>query len=184
MSQKCTATCRDGSPCNAWAVSGEEKCRMHLGKSPDGSSHEDNQNAQTHALFSSKDGYYQNLPQDEQEWVFDLTHTLLDRVRDRGDDPDMFDREALKNIAIDLHRISHANSYLSDEGLTQLESFVEDGVQMQREKVNIWAGELRQYNESVYRRMQKHGLLDDPESQKADAQENLAQAWVSGLTDD
>ncbi len=28
------------------------------------------------------------------------------------------------------------------------------------------------------------GLLDDPESQKADAQENLAQAWVSGLTDD
>ena len=45
MTEKCIATCTDGSECNAYPVSGEDKCRMHLGKSPDGSSHEGNDNA-------------------------------------------------------------------------------------------------------------------------------------------
>ncbi len=31
----CTATYRDGSSCRAWPVRGEDKCRMHLGKSPE-----------------------------------------------------------------------------------------------------------------------------------------------------
>lgn len=29
--------------------------------------------------------------------------------------------------------------------------------------MNLWAGEMRQYNESIERRLDKHGLLDRPE---------------------
>ena len=143
---------------------------MHLGKSVDGSSHEQNQNAQTHALFSDKDGYYHDLEDDEQEWVFDFTHTLLDRHRRvHGEEPDMFDKEALKNIAIDYHRIADANDWFRKNGLVNRDFEDSPDKTKQTIKVNVWAKEIRQYNESIYRRMEKHGLLNDPESQKADA---------------
>lgn len=57
-SKKCTATCRDGSDCEAWAVTGEEKCRMHLGKSADGESHANNGNAETYALHSDTETWF------------------------------------------------------------------------------------------------------------------------------
>lgn len=40
--EKCVATCKDGSACNAYPVEGSDKCRMHQGTSSDGSSHEGN----------------------------------------------------------------------------------------------------------------------------------------------
>lgn len=155
----------------AYPVSGRDKCQIHKGTNSDGSSHESNQNAQTHALFASHDGYYHDLEDDEQTWVFDFTHTLLDRYRTfHGKGPDMFDKEALKNIAIDFHRVAHANGYFRKKGLVQtnFQSSI-DGPVPVGDEVNAWAKEIRQYNESVYNRMKKHGLLDDPDSQAADA---------------
>ncbi|SIS00234.1 hypothetical protein SAMN05421858_5108 [Haladaptatus litoreus] len=170
---------REGNPCGrsaGWGTDFESgKCRNHRGTSPDGESHENNQNAQTHGLFSKHDGYYHDLDEDEQEWVFDFTNSLLDRLRkSHGKEPDMFDKEALKNIAIDFHRVAHANGYFREKGevQTQWASTMEGRVPM-GDEVNVWASEIRQYNESIYRRMQKHGLLDDPESQKADALSDL-----------
>lgn len=142
----------------------------------DGGAPEGNQNAQTHGLFASRDGYHNDLDDDEQQWVFDFTNALLDRHREmKGKEPDMFDREALKNIAIDFHKVAHANGYFREEGLVQTnwQGTMEGRVPL-GDEVNVWASEIRQHNESVYRRMQKHGLLDDPESQKADALGQLA----------
>lgn len=66
MSQKCTARRKsDGEPCEAWAVTGEDKCRMHLGKN--GDSHDDNQNARTHGAFS-------------KHWRSDLTGDEIDSL--------------------------------------------------------------------------------------------------------
>lgn len=171
---------QSGNPCErvaGWGIPDDEsgKCRQHRGTSPDGTSHEKNQNAQSHGLFSKHDGYYHDLDESEQEWVFDFTNTLLDRLRKaHGKEPDMFDKEALKNICIDFHRVAHANGYFREKGQTQTQwqGTMEGRVPL-GDDVNVWASEIRQYNESVYRRMQKHGLLDDPESQKADALENL-----------
>jgi len=173
--------------CNAWRQGDFNYCYHHKGLDQGTGAPEGNTNAQTHGLFSERDGYYQALPDDEQEWVFDMTNTLLDRVRNRqGKDPDLFDKEALKNIAIDMHKVAHANGYFREKGIVET-SFVqgEDGPVPVGDKVNTWAKELRQHNESVYRRMKKHGLLDDPESQKADAiekvtlevSENVTSTW-------
>lgn len=170
--------------CHGHAMGPHGKCNSHGGGTPtaeenpkQGRGDQDkNQNAQTHALFSQHDGYYHDLDEDEQEWVFDFTHTLLDRHRNaHGKKPDMFDREALKNIAIDFHRIAHANGYFREKGLVQTDyqGTMEGRVPL-GDEVNVWAGEIRQYNESIYRRMKKHGLLDDPDSQQADAMNNLA----------
>lgn len=62
---QCTATRKDGEPCEAYAVTGEDKCRMHLGKSTDGSSHEGNQNARKHGAFS--DHFRSDLTEPEIE---------------------------------------------------------------------------------------------------------------------
>lgn len=131
----------------------------------DGGAPAGNQNAQTHGLGASHDGYYADLDAAGKEWVHDFTDDLLDRYqRRRGQDPDEFDKEALRNIAIDFHRIARANGWYADHG--PIHDTGEGEVDL---KVNEWASEIRRYNESVYDRMQKHGLLDDPESQKAAA---------------
>jgi hypothetical protein len=173
-----------GDPCGrpaGWGVDDSSgKCKHHRGTNSDGSSHEKNQNASTHALFSSHDGYYHDLDDVEQEWVFDFTNDLLDRHRRVHDrEPDMFDKEALKNIAIDFHRVAHANGYFRDKGLVETK-FVqgEEGPQPAGDKLNEWAKEIRQYNESVYNRMKKHGLLEDPESDKADAMRGLTDVFA------
>lgn len=51
MAKKCAARRKsDGEPCQAYPVTGEDKCRMHLGKN--GDSHADNDNAYKHGAFS------------------------------------------------------------------------------------------------------------------------------------
>jgi uncharacterized protein YjcR len=128
-----------------------------------------NQNAQKHALFSSHDGYYHDLDEQGKEWVAGFLEDLLDRYRDvHGEEPDRFDREALKNIAIDFHRVAKANSWFAKEGLTHEEKIISEDYTKVETKLTVWASEIRRYNESVSRRMQKHGLLRDPESKKAE----------------
>lgn len=181
---RCPGTNRNGDPCGhpaGWGTDTDDgPCKFHGGAST--GAPEGNQNAQTHALFADHDGYYHNLDDDAQQWLFDFTHVLLDRHRDaHGKEPDMFDREALKNIAIDFHRVAHANEWFAENGMVQQD--IQDTPQSfsKTTKINVWASEIRQYNESIYRRMQKHGLLNDPESQKADAMSDVSQAYLESL---
>ncbi len=164
--------------CNAWKQGEYDYCYHHKGLQETDGAPEGNQNAKTHGLFSSHDGYYQDLSDEEQEWVFDFTNDLLDRHRDyHGSEPDMFDKEALKNIAIDFHRVAHANGYFREKGLVETQfQQTDDGPVPVGDKLNEWAKEIRQYNESVYNRMKKHGLLEDPDTKQAQAEMSLAEA--------
>lgn len=141
----------------------------------DGGAPAGNQNAQTHGLFADHDNYFNDLEDDEQAWVFDFTNDLLDRYRrHHGKEPDMFEHESLKNVAIDFHRIANANGWFAEQGLVHHETDMSGGTPTEEVKLNVWSREIRKYNESVYQRMQKHGLLDDPETQKADAIDDLS----------
>jgi hypothetical protein len=52
MTEKCTATCKDGTPCQAYPVEGSDKCRMHRGTNTDGESHDGNDWAAKHGAYS------------------------------------------------------------------------------------------------------------------------------------
>lgn len=52
MPEKCVATCKDGSDCNAYPVEGSDKCRMHRGTGDDGESHDGNDWAAKHGAWS------------------------------------------------------------------------------------------------------------------------------------
>lgn len=54
----------------------------------------------------------------------------------------------------------------ADEGLTQLRQEVVGDETITAEKLNLWASEIRQYNESIERRLDRHSLLDPPEDRE------------------
>lgn len=56
-----------------------------------------------------------------------------------------------------------ANDYFADEGLTQIREEVVGDEKITAEKLTIWSSELRMYNESIERRLDRHSLLDPPE---------------------
>lgn len=76
-SQKCEASCKDGSACGAWAVTGETKCRVHLGKSVDGSSHENNGFSERHGLTSDRAKWFDRHRDDVKEWVRTLVASYI-----------------------------------------------------------------------------------------------------------
>jgi hypothetical protein len=73
MIEKCTASCKDGTPCNAYSLQGEDKCRMHIGKN--GDSHQNNDNAVDVGAWA-EDFYEDFLTKAEKERVFKSAEAL------------------------------------------------------------------------------------------------------------
>lgn len=78
MTDTCSATCKDGSPCNAYPVEGSDKCRMHRGTN--GDSHAGNQNATTHGAFSEH--FRSDLTDDETAAL----EAVIDHLRSIDDE--------------------------------------------------------------------------------------------------
>lgn len=170
LDDRCAARCRDGGYCTQWPIQGSNRCKMHGGltptkdENPDVGPPEGSANARTHGLHMKRDGYTERQDEQDQEWIYELTESLVDMWRARhGDKPPAAIRNRLENIAIDMHRVAWANDYFADAGLTQIRQEVVNDDKITTEKLTLWAGEIRQYNESIERRLDKHGLLDPPE---------------------
>lgn len=130
---------------------------------PGGGAPEQNTNARKHSLYMREDDYIQRQSDDDQNWIFELTESLVDMYRRRhGGKPPKAIRNRLESIAIDMHRVAWANDYFADEGLTQIRQEVVGDETITAEKLNLWASEIRHYNDSIEKRMDKHGLLDPP----------------------
>lgn len=131
---------------------------------PGGGAPESNTNARKHSLYMREDDYIERQSDDDQTWIYELTESLVDMWRKRhGDKPPKAIRNRLESIAIDMHRVAWANSYFADEGLTQIRQEVVGDETITAEKLNLWASEIRHYNDSIEKRLDKHGLLDPPE---------------------
>lgn len=194
MTKECGSTdTGDGEPCSRTIPEDAEACFMHredgppdtLGAPPgntnalknSGGAPIENDNAVRHELFSDRDAYYQRLDEDRKAWVYDLTHAILDRVRSTRGEVDLVDRELAKNVAIDLDKAATANEYISRQGL--LQDIVVNGddgpVVLEDAEEHTLLRELRLHNESIIKRLQRLGVLEDPLSQSADATRSLAE---------
>lgn len=177
----CGAKNRKGEPCKQRPVMGlksegplPRRCKYHGGATPtkeeapekwvNAGPPKGSTNGLKHGLHMARNGYIEKQTDDDQEWIRDMAASLEDRVRKRGRDPDLIDRELLKNLAIDMHKVAHANEYFANRGLTERTDVVIDGESVSTEQINKWATELRHHNESIYRRLDKHGLLEDGET--------------------
>jgi len=158
--------------CNAKAGSGTDhlgrgRCKYHGGAStgaPDG-----NQNGATHSLHADPQNYHDSLPPEEKEYVRDVAETIEDRIRANTGSVDSLDHVMARRIAIELHIVSKASDYVENvSGLTET-IMTESG---EREKKAALLGEIRKRDNAIFKMLKDIGVLDDPESQKANALES------------
>lgn len=115
MSPKCTAQCRDGSPCEAYAVRGEDKCRMHLGKKPDGSSHEGNGFAIKHGAYADRRTLYTDVFGDgERKLVREIFADYLEIYKRRYGEPGLGIKVELLAVSINMVAELHASNWCVD----------------------------------------------------------------------
>lgn len=141
---------------------GEGRCKFHAGQSTGAPAH--NQNGQKNALDADPHHYHENLPPEEQEWIDRIQTSLLTRVKERhGRDPDFLDQVLTRLVSIELHIVFKASDYSKDE-LVQV--IVQDGGSFEQEGALV--KEVRRYGNNIVQNLNKLGLLESPEQQKAD----------------
>lgn len=173
----CPGTNNRGEPCGldaGWGTDNDSgPCKFHGGLGGSGGAREgsgapkNNGNAEKHALTADPKKYHERQSADDQEWIFELSETILDRIRRVRGDVDPLDRVLARRIAIKLHIAAKASEYVDETGIVQ-EVFVEDGGYT-KEIPNGIVQELRQYDREILNELKKLGLVDDPESAKAEA---------------
>lgn len=130
-----------------------------------------NGNAEKHALTADPKKYHERQEPAEKDWIRDVSATIEDRIRRVRGDVDPLDRVLARRIAIKLHIAAKASEYVDETGIVQ-EVFVEDGGYT-KEIPNGIVSELRQYDREILNELRKLGLVDDPDSQQADATRGL-----------
>jgi len=142
----------------------------HMPEASKGGAPEGNQRATRHGLYADREKYMQNFEGIDMEFIEAMQNDLAERYeRIHGREPDMFSREVLRNIAIDLEQIPAAYRYLKKETWVQREERLEEGTLFVDDVPNILLESVRKQNESVIKRMKDLGMLQDPETKKADA---------------
>ena len=140
-----------------------------------------NQNATKHGLYADRENYYENFPNTDQDFIERMENSLAERYRKiNGREPDMFAAQVLRAIAIDLEQLPDAYKYIKEQGLTQQRESIQEGTLLVEDVPNTLLETLRKQNESIIKRMEKLGLLNDPETKKANAlgdAENVAELW-------
>ena len=172
---------------------GEGRCKWHGGRNSGENGHggtEGNTNAVTHGAYADCNSYYQDvLNEDLRQFVDDVFADYLERYRELHGDPPL-------GIEAELFRVSVTHA--KDIGLDRWADGKPDGLESghplvdeETEIVPIGEGMTetqRRYRESVVLRAQKRlstdrrqwlkdlGLLEDPDSEQAAAQADVADA--------
>lgn len=177
---KCNAQTRDGNYCanpNGFRTPhlGEGRCYLHGGLSEGGGAPEGNSNAKKHGLYMSRQKYFDELSDEEKEFVDAIVESLLE------DAP--FDRQnfakfqMVRNIAIDMHKMRRANEYVDEKGVVDRDrtvGYTDDGKPIKVDEENVVNVAYDRLNRTMTRQLKELGILDDPDSKQAEASQNIA----------
>lgn len=149
-----------------WDADGDERCKFHDSDYREGGgAPKANQNAATTHLKADPRNYHENLPPEEREFVLDTSAALEDRIRRNTGDVDYIDRILARRIAIKIHIAAKASDTINRDDLTQT-VWTDEG---SFDKKHPIIDELRMYDSAIVSEMRQIGILDDPETAKADA---------------
>jgi len=153
---------------------GTGRCYLHGGASK--STNEGNTYAQTHGLYTNRQSYYENCSDREQMWIDGVVESLLDDAP-FGDNPPFAKLQMVRNIAIDMHKLQRANDYIDEKGVVHKDKtvgYTDDGQPIKMDEENVLNVAYDRLNRTLTRQLKELGILDDPDSQKAEAQANIA----------
>jgi len=152
---------------------GEGRCFLHGGASS--TPNKGNNHAETHGLYSDRQNYYKHRSTDEQQWIDAVVASLLDDAPFDADN--MAKLQMVRNIAIDMHKQQRANDYIDEVGVVNKDKtvgYTDDGRPIKEDVENVLNVAYDRLNRTMTRQMKELGILDDPESQNAEAKQNIA----------
>jgi len=155
------------------------RCYVHGGAN-DGAP-EGNTNAMTHGLYAKRSSYYESLP--------DKDKAVVERLADSWIDNAPFDRDnfakvnEVYRIAIDEFRLWESHDEFKD-GLTYEQTVSGEEGEFEMEQENPANLAYDRLDRTSIRKLKELGCLDDPESQKADNIESLADKFDNLDSDD
>jgi hypothetical protein len=160
---------------------GEGRCYLHGGGSK--SANKGNNHRETHGLYSKRQNYYNNRSSEEQAWIDAVIESMLDDASFSADN--MAKLQMVRNIAIDMHKQERANDYIDEVGVVHKDKTVgysDGGRPIKEDQENPLNIAYDRLTRTMTRQMKELGLLNDPDSQQADAQKNIANE-LSALRD-
>lgn len=180
--EHCEAKTRDGTPCRKVAMKGQNRCRHHGGAtpgSPDGFPEgarkeqpfeEGNQKAAKHGLTSRPKYYFENLDEQEKGYVRAVYEGFMADAPFGGDNEGK--SGIVWEIAINHHKRLHADDWLQENAYQTKTD--ENGNQILDEHPahQVYDRLAR----TDVRRLKELGILDDPDTDKADSVGDLASA--------
>jgi len=150
---------------------GDGRCYLHGGCTPSGIT-----NAETHGLYTQRQNYYKNRTDRERAWMDAVVESLLEDMPGSSE-PSFAKLQMVRNIAIDMHKTKRANDYIDEVGVVHKDKtvgYTDDGRPIKEDQENAINIAYDRLNRTLTRQMKELGILDDPESQNADAKQNIA----------
>jgi hypothetical protein len=150
---------------------GDGRCYLHGGISEN---HGTNY-AEKHGLYADRQNYYKNRTDAEQQWIDGVVESILDEAPFGADS--FYKLQMVRNVAIDMHKLKNANDYIDEKGVVHKDKtvgYTDDGQPIMMDEENVLNIAYDRLDRATTRKLEKLGVMDDPESQKADAQKNLA----------
>jgi hypothetical protein len=152
---------------------GDGRCYLHGGAAK--TVQKGNNNAEKHGLYSDRQNYYEHRSSEEQAWIDAVVESLLDDAP--FDSNNMAKLQMVRNIAIDMHKQQRANDYIDEVGVVNKDKtvgYTDDGRPIKEDQENVLNVAYDRLNRTQTRQMKELGLLEDPDSQQAEAEQNIA----------
>lgn len=174
LPDRCGAETRDGGYCENYPVAESDRCRMHGGQSPGGPP--GNQKATRHGLYADPANVLDDLADSDPEayeWVCKKYDSYLETApfEDGSGKADQ-----LRQIATQEYIIWQATGFQLQNGVVVKTNEPDGdafGDRITENPVNL---ALDRMQRTVTQRLRELGVLDDPESQRASAEEGKTAA--------
>jgi hypothetical protein len=180
----------DVSDCSAWKTGEIDYCHHHQGLAEGGAS-EGNQNAQKHGLYALPKHLKKHFTETQQDRYDAYFEALCTRYEHRlGEEPDAFAKDRLSRVAIECVKERIADEYFAEqaEGNLLVEKQIIDydpeTGPVSVEQSNKLLQELTALKRETRLTLKDMGLLHDPESQQANAQQEQAELVRKALRED
>ena len=190
-------TNRHDEPCGkpeGWGTEFDSgKCRHHRGTSPDGSSHEGNQNARQHGIHATPEYLLEDLSERHLDTYHATFEALCTRYADiHGYDPDFAAKKRLSRVAVEIVKEDLVDEYLRNQADDPEEVLVETqiigqdpetGRPIEVETPNKLLPQLTQLKRETRLTLKDMGLLEDPDSKQAEATQGIISMLAEAMSD-
>lgn len=174
----CNAQTRGGGYCGRKVSSPDDRCYMHGGSTPtkdedpNVGAPEGSANALTHGATADPTNLFNNLDDDEREWVDAHVQAFLDAKPDADETA----VERLEVLATRMLMERRGLGQLLSDGLSRSKVVgqTEYGEPIRDDEAHYLNRVVNDHNQTIRMNLKDWGFLNDPESQKAESMRSIA----------